>query len=191
MPRWKYSENEASPPDEEILRFAQDDCVRAHGDKLCARDNRVDIGATQVHQDRESGEGAVRLPSPLSLFPLRDQARLFPALRPDLIEAATAVDRSIVPRHERHSRLSPALRANHRVHFTRIAPCSLAPPGRAASRTALWLVHEPLLCKELLLTDREHELLPAVAATQGFVRKAHFSLTPFTCREVWSQFSLC
>jgi hypothetical protein len=117
------------------------------------------------------------------------QVLLRPALGPDLVEAAAAVDRSIIPRHKRHGGLSPTLRANHRVHLTGIAPCALATPGGTASRASLWLVHEPLFCKELLLTHGEHEFLPAVAALQGLVRKAHFSLTPFTCGEVWSQFS--
>ena len=136
-------------------------------------------------------EGRVTRPSSLCVIFSGVAGLLSLALTLDLIETGAAVNRPVIPGQERHGCFSTALRADHRVHLTGIAPRTLATTGGSTSRTSLRLVHESLFREELLFAYSEHELLRTVAALQGFVRKAHFSLTPFTCGEVWSQFSLC
>jgi hypothetical protein len=108
-----------------------------------------------------------------------------------LVEAAAAVDRAVIPRNERHHRVGSALRADNSVHLAGVASRSLPSACSAASGATLRLVHQTLLCKELLLAHREHELLCAVATLQGLVRKAHVFLSPFSSGGIWSQFGRC
>jgi hypothetical protein len=110
---------------------------------------------------------------------------------PHLIEAGAAVHRPVIPRNEGHGRLNPTLCADDGVHLTGIAPGSLSSAGSSAGGAALWLVHQPLLCEELLLANGKHELLRAIATLQGLVRKAHVFLSPFSTGGIWSQFGRC
>lgn len=75
--------------------------------------------------------------------------------------------------------LYTALGARNRVHLARWALASrganattLRAAGRAAVRAAGWLVHQPFLLVEFLLTGGEHEILAALTTFESFVSEA-------------------
>ena len=70
--------------------------------------------------------------------------------------------------------------------FTVPTAAAIAVPATArrfarlpTTRAARWLVREPLLCVELLLTCGKHELCAAITTCQRFVGVAHRSLRSF------------
>jgi len=88
---------------------------------------------------------------------------------PDLVEARTAIDRSIIPRRERHDGLTPTGPADRGMEFAR-ALGGAGPLGdRPARRAALGVVGQPLAGKEGLLASREAELLGTIATGQAAV----------------------
>jgi hypothetical protein len=75
--------------------------------------------------------------------------------------------------------LYTALGARNRVHLARWALASrganattLRAAGRAAVRAAGWLVHQPFLLVEFLLTRGEHKILAALTTFESFVSEA-------------------
>ena len=84
----------------------------------------------------------------------------------DLVEARAAIDRSIVPRRERHDGLTPAGPADRGVEFARALVVPRALGGGAARRASLRVVDQTLAGEEGLLAGGEDELFPAVAAGQ-------------------------
>lgn len=84
----------------------------------------------------------------------------------DLVEARAAVDGSVVPRSERHDRLSSTGAADRCVELARAADSSGPLGGSPTRRTALRVVRQTLAGKERLLADREDELLRTVAAVE-------------------------
>jgi len=103
--------------------------------------------------------------------------------------AVTAIDRLVRARDEGNQRMGAAFRADSGMHLTLgtalavvsglpVRPAQahpLAPKG-AATRAPPRLVHQPPARVELLLTGRENELIPALAALQNLVGIAHGDL---------------
>jgi len=114
--------------------------------------------------------------SPLFAHKLRyqfyfDTATLLSVLH--LLEASTAVDRSVVRRLENNLRNAAALSTRGLEVFTRSSSCVLL--CITASLAALGLVLEALFLVESLLACSEHEFVSALLANQSFVDKLVFS----------------
>src|SRR5262245_30146911 len=89
--------------------------------------------------------------------------------RPDLVEAAAAIDRSIVPWGEWDHRLAAARRADRGVVFAGPAHGPGTLRGGSARWAALGIVHEPLAGEEGLFPRREDERLTAIPAGERTV----------------------
>ena len=92
------------------------------------------------------------------------------------VEAVTAVNRTIRLRLERDFRILAALGADHMEHLTLAAVLiTTAATLVTAVTAACRLVLKALLCIELLLTGREHEVVAAFLAYECLVFKCHSS----------------
>jgi hypothetical protein len=93
----------------------------------------------------------------------------------DLVVAGAAIDGAIILGQEWYLRLGSALSANHCVHLSLRALCTIGSTARrsTACRTARWtatgLIQQPFLLVELLFSCGEYEVISALTALQGFV----------------------
>jgi hypothetical protein len=97
--------------------------------------------------------------------------------------ALLAIDRAPFSGLKRHGGFDAALGTGYGEHLTRLLVVTIAlfPPGRPALRTTRGLVLQTVRLVELLLTDAENELLPAVTTYEGLVFQSHSLLLLIFC----------
>jgi hypothetical protein len=97
--------------------------------------------------------------------------------------ALLAIDRAPFSGLKRHGGFDAALGTGHGEHLTRLLVVAIAlfPPGRPTLRTTRGLVLQTVRLVELLLTDAENELLPAVTTYEGLVFQSHSLLLLIFC----------
>jgi hypothetical protein len=88
---------------------------------------------------------------------------------PHFLEAGTAVDGAVQPRHERHQGLPAAHGADDGAHLSAVARRPLPPACRPTGGTTLRLVEQALFQVEALLASSEDELHPTITACYGLV----------------------
>ncbi len=98
-----------------------------------------------------------------------------------LVEALTAVNRTVVLRLERNLRLLAAISANNFVHLALLTALASLTTLSAAVRAAGRLILEAFLSIKSLLTSGEREFLATLFACQCLVLKFHCS-NPLTDR---------
>lgn len=90
-----------------------------------------------------------------------------------LIEAVTAVYRTVIFRLERNFRLFAAVCTNHLIHLTLLATLTAAAAFVTAVTAAGRLVLKALLCIEFLFTSGEDELFATFFARECLVLESH------------------
>jgi hypothetical protein len=88
---------------------------------------------------------------------------------PHFLEAGTAVDGAVQPRHEGHEGLAATHGADDSAHLSAVARRPFPPACCPAGGTTLRLVEQALLQVEALLASGEDELHPTITACYGLV----------------------
>jgi hypothetical protein len=94
-----------------------------------------------------------------------------------------AIDRASLSGLKGHGGFDAALSTGYGEHLPRLPVITeaLFPPSRPTLRTTRGLVLQTVRLVELLLTNAEDELLPAVAAYEGLVFQSHLLLLLIFC----------
>jgi hypothetical protein len=97
--------------------------------------------------------------------------------------ALLTIDRASLSGLKRHGGFDAALSTGYGEHLPRLPVITkaLLALGRSALRTTRGLVLQTVRLVELLLTDAENELLPAVTTYEGLVFQSHSLLLLIFC----------
>ena len=90
-----------------------------------------------------------------------------------LVEAVTAVNRTVILRLEGHLGLLAAVSAGDLEHLALLTAITAATALVTAVTATCWFILESLLSVEFLLTCSEREFLPTLFAYQSLVFKSH------------------